>query len=270
MRAWIILLIAFIATQAYCIFARGQRYESFITAIPIPAGDTMILGFLGGRDAWDDPRSGVRRLALRLRSLHLPGVHVETVENQKRHLALGLVRNVLNTNRDGNLDQRETASARLILYGQSFGGAAVIKFAKQLQAENLSVLMTIQIDSVGKQDHVVPSNVYVAANLFQSNGLLIRGEPKIRAQDPARTRILGNFQFNYKNKKIDLSGVPWFKKIFRIAHAKMDRDPEVWSKVEELILAATQKPVEPTPEKRNAELILSSRDKQRDQPTDGK
>ena len=128
----------------------------------------------------------------------------------------------------------------MILYGQSFGGAAVVKLAKQLKKMDVPVLLTVQVDSVGWGDAVIPSNVRRAANLFQPNGLIIRGEPKIRAQDPQKTAILGNFRFDYRNKKIDLSEVSWFKKIFRTAHTKMDHDPEVWAKVEELILSVIE------------------------------
>jgi hypothetical protein len=35
-----------------------------------------------------------------------------------------------------------------------------------------------------------------------------------------------------------LDGVPWWKLAFRIPHARMDRDPEVWVRVEELIQSA--------------------------------
>ena len=97
------------------------------------------------------------------------------------------------------------------------------------------VLLTVQVDSVGRDDGVIPSNVLRAANLFQGNGWFIRGEPEIRAEDPAKTTIIGNFKFDYENKKIDISRVSWGKKAFRVAHTKMEYDPEVWSKVEELI-----------------------------------
>ncbi len=195
-----------------------------------------MLGFLGGRERWDSPREGVRKLAMELRSLNLPDVHVETVENIRRELALQLVQNALDKNQDGRLQVPEKESARLILYGQSFGGAAVVKFATQLKDLKIPVLLTIQIDSVGRRDDVIPKNVGFAYNLFQRNGCFIRGEPEIRAEDPAKTRILGNLKFDYRLKQIDLSSVPWWKKMFRVAHTKMNLDPEVWQKVKALIL----------------------------------
>lgn len=219
----------------------GQRYEDFTTRTPLAPNDYLVLGFMGGVRPWNDEREGTRKLAMKLRAMNLPGVHVETIENRKRNLALRLIRNAFDRNRDGQVDAQERASVRLIVYGQSFGGAAVVKLARQLEKMDIPVLLTIQIDSVGRGDAVIPPNVRRAANLYQSEGLFIRGEREIRAEDPEKTTILGNFKFTYKEKKIDLSGVPWYRTLFRKAHAKMDRDPDVWAKVEELILGALER-----------------------------
>lgn len=219
-----------------CIFSRGQRYKDFVIRTPVAKGDYLVLGVLGGREKWDSEREGVPKLALRLRSRNLPNIHVETLENTKRALAVQLIQNAFDFNRSQALEPEEKSEVRLILYGQSFGGAAVVKLARQLKTLNIAVRLTVQIDSVGKHDHVIPSNVKYGANLFQKDGWPIRGESVIRAEDPARTKIIGNFQYHYKEKEISLSGVPWWKKIFRRAHAKMNLDPEVWEQVEELIM----------------------------------
>jgi hypothetical protein len=235
----LLLLILLCLLLTGCI--SRQRYRHFETKTPIAKGDSLVLGFLGGRESWNSSREGVRRLALELRAMKRSGLHVETVENGRRDLALQLVRNALDRDENGLLSDKEKESARLILYGQSFGGAAVVKFANQLHHLRIPVLLTIQIDSVGRHDDVLPENVVAAANLFQRNGMIIRGEPDIRAQNPAKTRIIGNFEFDYKNKQIDLSSVPWYKKIFRTSHTKMNHDPEVWKKVKEMILDFEQK-----------------------------
>ncbi len=229
-----------LAVQPGCVFVRGQRYHHFTTKTPLSENRILILGFLGGRDRWNDSNRSVRKLALKLRAMNLPGVEVETVENKKRALALKLIHNALDCNQDGQLDKQERASARLIIYGQSFGGAAVVKLARQLKQMNVPVLLTVQIDSVGRGDRLIPSNVARAANLFQSDGWIIQGEPQIQAEDPARTAILGNFKFDYRDKQIDLSRVPWWKKSFRVAHTRMEHDPAVWAKVEEIIIEAVK------------------------------
>jgi len=235
---WVAIAVSLLPVSA-CLFSRGQRYRHFSTPTPLAQKHFLILGFMGGRDPWNADNN-LRRLALKLQSMNNPLLHVETLENRKRDLAIRLLRNAFDRNQDGRLDEQESASVRLILYGQSFGGAAVVKLARQLKEMKVPILLTIQIDSVGRADKVIPSNVWRAANLFQRNGRIIRGEPRIVAEDPAKTTIIGNFEFDYRRKAVDISKVPWHKKIFREDHNKIEHDPDVWAKVEKLITDAIQ------------------------------
>jgi hypothetical protein len=235
---WVMIAVSFLPLSA-CLVSRGQRYRHFTTPTPLARKHFLILGFMGGRDPWNADNN-LRRLALKLQSMNHPLLHVETLENKKRDLAIRLIRNAFDRNQDGRLDEQESASVRLILYGQSFGGAAVVKLARQLKEMNVPILLTIQIDSVGRADKVIPSNVSRAANLFQRNGRIIRGEPHIIAEEPDKTAIIGNFEFDYRQREIDISMVPWHKRIFREDHNKIEHDPEVWAKVEKLILDAIQ------------------------------
>ena len=119
----------------------------------------------------------------------------------------------------------------------------MVKLARQLEDVGVPVLLTVQVDSVGRGDKLIPPNVALAANLFQRDGL-IRGEREIRPEDPNRTTIIGNFKFDYSGKKIDLSEVSWLKRLFQTAHTKMDHDPEVWAVVEKGVvdvIAAVQR-----------------------------
>lgn len=232
-----VLLLCFCSA---CLW-RGQRYRHFTTPTPLQPNSILILGFMGGREPWDNNNRSVRQLAMKLRAANLAGIRVETVENKKRALALELIRNAFDRNRDGTLDQKERGSVRLILYSQSFGRAAVVKLARQLERTGVPVFLTVQVDSVGRGDGSIPPNVFSAANLFQSNGWFIRGEPEIRAEEPMKTTIIGNFKFDYDRKTIDISRVPWGKKAFRLAHTRMEYDPDVWAKVEELIMDGIKK-----------------------------
>ena len=195
--------------------------EDIQTPRPLPGASCLVVGFLGGRDAWDDESKGVRQLALELRR---QGFFAETFENRSRAVALDLV--------------RDARSSRLVLYGQSFGGAAVARFARELEEP---VELTVQIDSVGREDGTVPPNVRNAANLYQTDGWFLDGEHPIRASDRSRTRILGNWRFDYSRppgSEISLADVPWWKLAFRVPHARMDRDPEVWRLARRLLEAA--------------------------------
>ena len=233
--AFFLLLAAVLLLGPGCGIHAPQTYRSFITQTPLPQNEYLIIGFMGGHEAWDYDRRPVRRMALQLRALNLPGVHVETVENKRRELALELVRNAFDRNGDGKLDAQELANARVILYGYSFGGAAVVKLARQLKETGVPVLLTVQVDSVGLDDQVIPSNVARAANFYQQKGLIIRGQANIRAEDATKTAILGNFKYKFENKKISDADFYWLERIVASSHTKMGSDPTVWAQVERLI-----------------------------------
>jgi hypothetical protein len=234
-----ITLVLFVC-QLGCLIPRGQRYGNFTVSTPLRQNQILVLGFMGGREPWDNDKRSVRKLTLKLRSMNDPAICVETVENKKRSLAIELINNAFDRNLDDKLDAHERSAVRLILYGQSFGGAAVVKLARQLKRMDVPIALTVQVDSVGRNDSIIPSNVARAANLFQRDGWFIKGEPEIRAEDPKKTLIIGNFEFEYSNKKIDISGVSIMKKAFRVAHTKMEYDQQVWDRVESLILDTIQ------------------------------
>jgi hypothetical protein len=156
-----------------CLFSRGQRYEDFQTRTPLAEKHFLVLGFMGGRDSWK-AKNHLQGLATKFPAMRHPLLHVETVENQKRRLAIELIQNALDRDGNGRLGTEERASARLILYGQSFGGAAVVKLARQLDKLGVPVLLTVQIDRRG--DARIPPNVARAASLFQRNGVEVSNE----------------------------------------------------------------------------------------------
>lgn len=231
------LVLAAVLAPPLC----AQRMEDFTTPTPLPPGSTLVIGFLGGIEKWDVEAHRVRRLALDLRDRNLPGVYVETVENHHRGRAIALIKKALDQNRDGRLDPAERGSVRIILYGHSMGGAAVVKAARELDKLGVPVALTVQVDSVGIDDAVIPTNVARAANLYQNEGTVIRGRPEIRAQDAHKTEILGNFLYTYHDKHVDTSDLPLYHRAVPTVHMKMERDPEVWAQVESFILDAIRR-----------------------------
>lgn len=225
-----------VAVLACCV--AGQRLSDFTTPAPLPPGGVLVVGFLGGFEPWNDDHRGVRKVALDLRSRGLTNVFAETAGNHHRGAAVELIRQALDTNSDGRIDAEEAAAARIILYGQSWGGAAVIKTARQLEGWGVPVLLTVQVDSVGLNDAVVPANVRAAANFYQHDLFTIRGRGEIRAEDPSATRIIGSFQLSYLFRSVDESDASWPRRVFGGSHAKMELDPELWFHVERLILEA--------------------------------
>ena len=232
-------LVVLLSLQIGCAGFTGKQYHHFETQTPLKGDQTLILGFLGGLERWDDESRGVRKLATKIDSMKLSTVHVETLENRKRDLAIKFIRKTFDHDQNGFLDDRERNSARLILYGHSLGGAAVVEIARELKKMGVPILLTVQIDSIGLvfDDHLIPSNVRHAANLFQSNGWILRGEDTIEPENPDETKIIANIRFDYRNKNIDMSRLSWERKLFSIPHTKMDADPEVWATVEQIILS---------------------------------
>ena len=210
-----------------------------VNAPPVNAAKppVIVVGFVGGFVAHDNMvHSGVQ-LAAHLHATHPSGVYVEVFENRRREKAHREILKILDTDHDGKLSDEEKKEARIIIYGMSWGGSETVSLAKDLDKDHIPVLLTIQVDSVAKMrqnDQMIPANVGEAVNFYQSNGLL-RGQPKIRAADEKRTRIIGNFRFDYKSKNIKCDKYPWFLRVFAKYHTKIECDTEVWSQVESLI-----------------------------------
>jgi hypothetical protein len=112
---------------------------------------------------------------------------------------------------------------------------------ERLGARAFPVLLTVQVDSVGLHDGVIPANVKAAVNFFQHDAFTIRGQRKIRAADPSRTRILGNYRSSYSPGSVDESSASWARLAWGRSHARMELDPRVWAEVERLIRDAISK-----------------------------
>jgi pimeloyl-ACP methyl ester carboxylesterase len=228
---WLLL-----AAALNCATGRAQRFSDLAVPTPIPPGSTLVVGFLGGYERWDDEHRSVRRLVLKLRSRR--GVFAESISNHNQRVALKLIRRALDTNHDGRLDETERANARIILFGQSWGGGATLNIARELNRLGIPVLLTVQVDSVGLHDKVVPPNVRAAVNFYQRDPLTIEGQGEIRAADSSKTAILGNFEETYRNRPIDPSNAKnssWARTTLGGSHAKMELDPAIWASVEQYI-----------------------------------
>jgi hypothetical protein len=197
----------------------------------------IVIGFVGGFVRHDDRVHTEVQLVKRLREEYASTVFVQTFENHRGKDAHQAVLRLLDANRDGALSPEEKQNARIIIFGHSWGASETVELARQLEKDGIPVVLTIQVDSVskiGENDALIPANVAQAVNFYELDGML-HGQPQIRAVNPARTRILGNFRSDYSTKPLSCGQYPWWDRIFMKSHIQIECDPAVWKQVESLI-----------------------------------
>jgi len=217
--------------------AHGAGKNSVPATVASPLPTAIVIGFLGGFVKHENLIHSEVQLAARLRKEYPSGVNVETFESYRRGRARKRVLGLLDTDHDGTLATKEKQNARIIIYGHSWGGSEAIALARDLEKEGVPVLLTVQIDSISRireNDKVIPANVVKAANFYQANGFM-HGQSEIRAADPKRTSIVGNFRFDYKSSPYNCNEYPWYDRVFGKAHTQIECDPKVWQQAETLI-----------------------------------
>src|SRR5580700_11719157 len=193
----------------------------------------IVIGFVGGFAKRDDAKHPEVQFAAQLRVRYSSQIHAEVFSNHEGKKALRQVLCLLDTDRDGTLTRIEKEQAIIIIYGHSWGASETVAFARELGQRGIPVLLTIQLDSIakpGQEDSTIPPNVANAVNFYQPRGLL-HGRSEISAADPARTRIIGNFQMTYENRRINCDNYPWFARTFNKPHHEIENDARVWKQI---------------------------------------
>ena len=206
----------------------------------------IVIGFLGGFVAHDNPIHSEVQLSARLRKEFPTGVEVQTFESYNGEKAHQAIRKLLDINHDGTLSEEEKQNARIIIYGHSWGGAESVYLARTLEKDGIPVLLTIQVDSIcrpGANDTTIPANVAQAANFYQPHGLL-HGHHDIRPANEAKTRIVGNFRFDYRKSSLNCPNYPWYDRRLVKSHTQIECDPVIWDQVDALI-RSTLAPAKP-------------------------
>ncbi len=205
-----------------------------------PETPAIVIGFTGGFVRHDDMVHGPVQFAERLRRDLAAGTYVQVFENRRGAQAHAEILRRLGAGHEGGASPEEKHNARIILYGHSWGATEAILLARELEKDGIPVLLTVQIDSVdkpGQNDSLIPANVVAAVNFYQTTGML-HGQAQIRAADPARTQIIGNYKLDYAANPVGCYGrYPWYNRVFMKAHTEIECDPNVWDQVEALIQA---------------------------------
>ena len=230
-----LLVVSFFLSFAF-VFGESGSPGPIITTATTVAPPAIVIGFVGGFVKHDNRAHSTVQVVEHLRHEH-PGVYVQAFENRHRERAHKEILQRLDLNHDGALSTEEKRKARIILFGHSWGASAGVSLARKLEKEGIPVLLTIQVDSVskiGQDDAVIPANVNQAVNFYQPDGI-VHGQSQIRAADPDRTEIVGNFRYDYKANPVHCEGYPWFDRVVVKSHTEIECDPKVWNQVEALI-----------------------------------
>ena len=199
--------------------------------------NVIIIGFVGGFVRRDDLNHPEVQFAALLHESYPSVVHAEVFSNHDGKHALRRVLQLLDTDGDGVLTSDEKERANIIIYGHSWGASQAVTLSRELGRLDVPVLLTIQVDSVhkpGQQDAVIPSNVGNAVNFYQQRGL-IHGRSRLRAADPERTNILGNFEMTYRDRRINCDNYPWLARHLNRPHHEIENDPRVWGQIASMI-----------------------------------
>jgi hypothetical protein len=208
--------------------------QPVVAAVALPPSQLIVIGFAGGFIKRTSSIHGEIGLALHLREKYGTALHSEVFENHHGDAAHREILRLLALN-----PPTRKQPARIILYGHSWGASEAVSVARQLQRDEIPVLLLVQVDGVPKReqdDSIIPANVAQAINFYQTEGLL-HGRATISAADPTATKILDNVQLTYKHNDVPTPGYPWIARTFTHRHIEIENDPRVWDRVESMILA---------------------------------
>jgi hypothetical protein len=229
------ILCFFLLVAVVC--AEAGPAVPVITTKTSSSSPAIVIGFVGGFVKHDNAVHSTVQVVRHLRKQYASGTYIEAFENRNRKKAYQEIQRRLDVNKDGALSTEEKQNARIVIFGHSWGASETVTLARKLERDGIPVLLTIQVDSVskiGQNDKIIPANVGQAVNFYQPDGI-IHGRPAIRAADPDRTEIVGNFRFDYSTHPIQCDGYPWFDRVLVKAHTEIECDPKVWNQVESLI-----------------------------------
>ena len=232
-------LLAGFAVLVGTVPAQAQSSPGMQTDSPV-----VVVAFVGGFVHSDDMRHSEVQVVQQLQADYGSNVRARVFENRRRKQAHKFILDSLGLTPDHKLSQQEEAHARIILFGHSWGASNVVYLARDLQQDGLPVLLTVQVDSIrkhGEDDSSIPSNVKEAINLYQSSGIL-HGRPTIKAYDPSKTTIVGNFLYQYDKEPAACSDYPWYNRLLFKGHTAIECDPQVWSRVASLVRTQLPQP----------------------------
>ncbi len=240
-----LLFVHVVASPGHATSCEASSAVRSVSPSPQAAPQAIVIGFMGGFVAHDETHHPEVQMMQALRREYSKDIYFGLFENRKVDEANELILARLGAKEDGRLSEDEKRHACILLFGHSWGALAVLTLARQLAREGIPVMLTVQVDSVAKpfqNDWVIPPNVLQAVNFYQTHGL-IHGRSRIKAADPSRTTILGNFQWEYAKEPEECRDFSWYARYFTKSHIEIECDPKVWSQVRTLLRSSLPAPL---------------------------
>jgi hypothetical protein len=220
--------------------------SSAAAADELTSPHAIVIGFMGGNVPADDATRNELVVSNHLHAAYPNGVYSAVFANRDMEKAHQKILHLLGATSTHQLSGAEKHNAQIILYGHSWGASTVVALADSLQKDGIPVLLTIQVDSIEKNDQddaLIPDNVARAINFYQPDGLL-HGRQQITAVNPQRTQILGNIRYAYKVAPSGCQSYPWYERAFIKTHIAIECDPVLWNRIENLIRESLGPPSE--------------------------
>ncbi len=162
-------------------------------AIAAPPCRVIVAGFRGAIEDPNDRHSGVVAIRNRLRSLGHADLCARVFSPYHQGRALKWILAQFHSAPSLESSQGEVSrEPKVILFGYSLGGWAMMAVARHLGKENVPVQLGVEVDSMWLASKTVPPNVLEAANFYQRKSWLMKGRGHIRAQDSELTQIVVN------------------------------------------------------------------------------
>lgn len=161
---------------------------------------TIVVGFTGGREGADSRVSGVVRLRRHIESSVSGDERVValTYNNRDWSKAAADVLERLDADETSASTASESGRPLIIVFGHSWGGGAITRFARQLQSRDVEIALAVYVDAFALRNPRVPGNVRFAVNLYQRSGIFrglpLRGKSQLVLENPASTTLLANLR----------------------------------------------------------------------------
>src|SRR5690606_18338157 len=108
------------------------------------------------------------------------------------------------------LDENPAATALparplILVFGHSWGGGAITKFARRLGTRDIDVALAVHVDAFSLRNPRVPANVHYVVNLYQRAGIFrgfpLRGKSHLVLEDPSATTVLANLRIKPQTER---------------------------------------------------------------------